>query len=126
MLLLPIMLQAFSHKTANNPVKAPEIVKNMTKYILSKGYKIKMTEARLRKFVNYIRSKSLLPLIATPKGYYVSYEKRIVEMQLKSLEERANSILSARNGLVPFANMEEKVETEQESEINNGTLNLKP
>jgi hypothetical protein len=80
-------------KTKENPVKADAIIKGMN----NAGYKL--TEARLRKIVNLLRSDGVLPIIATSKGYYVSRDKTEIIKQIKSMAERADAILNAAKGL---------------------------
>lgn len=98
--ILPAVLKAFKQYTKNNPIKAPEIVKRYNANVV-KG-SIRLTEPRLRKIVNHIRSFGLLPLIATSNGYYVCYEKEEIKLQITSLQERANSILNCAKGLESF------------------------
>jgi len=92
--LVPVFVRAFGKYGKENPIKASEIVKQCNK----KQPKT-ITEPRLRKICNYIRSNSLLPLIATSSGYYVSNDAEEIEKQIKSLTERANSILKCAEGL---------------------------
>jgi hypothetical protein len=89
---------AFKKYTKDNPIKSDEIVK---RYNANKG-KTVLTGARLRKIVNYIRANSLMPIIATSSGYYVSHDKEEILKQIKSLNERANSIINCANGLQKF------------------------
>lgn len=63
---------------------------------------IPFSSVRLRKFVNFIRAHSLLPIIATSKGYYVAYEQEEIRKQIKSLNERASAITKCANGLKKF------------------------
>lgn len=100
--LLPVMIKGFNLHKKSNPIKASEIVNSMNDFIKFKELKIKMTEVRLRKFVNHIRINSLLPLIATSKGYFVSDDPEEIKLQVKSLWERAKSIKDAADGLVIF------------------------
>jgi transcriptional regulator of met regulon len=88
-------------RTAKNPIKAPEIVKQMNIFAEQKGL-VKLTDARLRKVVNYIRCNSMMPLMATKKGYYCATTKDEIASQIQSLKERASSILNAANGLEKF------------------------
>ena len=72
----------------------------MAKINLNKLTKIKFTEVRLRKIVNYIRTNGLIPLIATSSGYYVDYSpEKVIESQIKSLKERSSSIYHCAVGL---------------------------
>lgn len=57
---------------------------------------------RLRKIVNAIRSSGLLPIIATSKGYYCSYDPVEISRQITSLNERADAIINSARGLERF------------------------
>lgn len=96
--ILPMVIRGFSNYNKNNPIKEPEIVERFNQ----KDYGVKLTGARLRKIVNHIRTNGLLPLIATSKGYYVSYDEVEIETQIKSLKQRARSIDSCADGLSKF------------------------
>lgn len=94
--LVPDMCEAFRKYTKQNPIKAPIIV---AKINANKLTKIKFTEVRLRKIVNYIRTNGLIPLISTSSGYYVDYSPEVIESQIKSLKERSSSIYHCAVGL---------------------------
>ena len=66
--------------------------------------------ARLRKIVNAIRSSGLLPIIATSRGYYCSYNPVEINKQIISLQERADAILNSAKGLTKF--LERKLQPE--------------
>jgi hypothetical protein len=84
-------------KTNNkNPYLTETILWHLSEY--------KITGVRLRKLVNYIRVNRLLPLIATSKGYYLSWDNEDIKKEVKSLRERANSINNAADGLESFLN----------------------
>lgn len=100
--VLPIILKGFSTHNESNPIKAPEIIKASNNYFKDKKIDFTLTEPRLRKMANYIRSTSLLPLVATSKGYFITQNKDIIRSQIRSLEERSNSILNCVNGLKVF------------------------
>ena len=92
------LVLALKLRTKESAIKAPEIVKSMN--IFAERHNLcKMTDARLRKCINYIRSNSILPVIATSQGYYCSYDDKELSDQIKSLTERANSILDCVFGL---------------------------
>lgn len=82
----------------SNPIKAPKIVTAMNIFAEKNGL-VKMNDVRLRKLVNYIRSNSILPVIATSKGYYTSYDEKELSDQILSLEQRSRSILDCAYGL---------------------------
>jgi hypothetical protein len=94
--MVPMFVRCFSAHSKSNPIKAPEIIKRLKE----KGSKI--SEPRLRKIVNYIRTMGMIPLIATSKGYYVSFEMPDIQDQISSLKERANSINRCADGLSKF------------------------
>lgn len=94
--LVPIIIKGLSTKTKDSAIKATEICTKLN----DKGYKI--TEARLRKITNFIRSEGILPVIATSNGYYISYDKQEISKQIQSLTERAEAIMSSANGLKKF------------------------
>ena len=97
-LLLVTITGIMRNLTKNKPMKSAQIVERINKQIY-KTSDVKFTGIKLRKFCNYIRSKSLLPIIATSNGYYVSYDKTEIALQIESLEQRSESILNSVNGL---------------------------
>jgi hypothetical protein len=102
--LIPILISGFKLRSKTNPVKAPEVVRGMSLYIVQHNLKIKFTEPRLRKCVNFIRANGLIPLIATSNGYYVSTNKEEILGQIESLKQRANSMLNGASGLLKYIN----------------------
>jgi len=100
--LIPILIKGFKTHTILNPIKAPEIVSALNSKDL--GLEKKFTEVRLRKLCNFIRTNSIIPLCATSKGYFVSYEKLEIENQILSLRERADAIIACADGLQNFIN----------------------
>jgi hypothetical protein len=100
--LLPLFIRGFSKHRKDNPVLSGDIVNRINQYLKSKDIKTRITGVKVRKFSNYIRNKSLLPLIATKNGYYISEDKEEIKKQIKSLKERANSILKSAEGLTKF------------------------
>lgn len=58
-----------------------------------------ITTVRLRKYFNYFRTKGIIPIIATSDGCYITEDKAEIEKQIKSLEQRANSIRKAAEGM---------------------------
>jgi len=83
-------------KTKENPVLASEIINGVNKNL---NLKTKLTDARLRKIINYYRTESILPVISNKKGYYVSYEEDEINLMIQSLTQRANSIIQASFGM---------------------------
>jgi hypothetical protein len=100
--LIPILVKGFKNHNEDNPIKAKAIIREMNAFLSKKGMGYKLSEPRLRKCCNYIRTNGLLPLIATSKGYYVSYNKEEIRNQIESLTQRANSINGCAYGLQKF------------------------
>jgi hypothetical protein len=97
----------FRHKM--NPIKAPALVERIKEVAGLKKY----PQARLRKMINLLRSKSILPVIGTSEGYYLSEDRGELMKEIKSLQERAGAIISASEGLMVFVEREFKKEVEK-------------
>lgn len=100
--LVPLVISGFKNYTINNPIKSDTIVKRMNEFLTKNDYPIKMSGVRLRKIVNHIRTNGLQPLIATSKGYFVSEDKEVIQEQINSLNQRANSIKRCADGLSKY------------------------
>lgn len=94
--LIPFLVELFNSHSAATPIKEPQIIRAFH----LKG--IKLTGPRLRKLCNQIRAYGILPLIASSKGYYVSYDSTEVKRQIVSLTERSDAILRGAQGLKTF------------------------
>lgn len=68
----------------------------------------RLTDNRLRKITNYLRSACILPVIATSKGYYISYDKQDIKDQIESLQSRIDAMNVAIEGLKVWLNKEPK------------------
>lgn len=97
--LTPMEQAAVSHivfllRNSMTPVKNQQI----SKYLREQNSELKLDGPRIRKIIGYIRVKKLLKnVIATSKGYYVSYDKKDIERYVKSLTERINAITAIKN-----------------------------
>ena len=101
--IMPVIRVLFT-ATYDKPMKSNEIVSVINQHRDKIGTGIHFNEVKLRKIVNFIRSESIAPLIATSRGYYVSFDKEEIANQITSMEDRADAILHARDGLVNFLN----------------------
>lgn len=99
---LPQLILLFEQHSVRNPIKEPQVLIVLNTKLELLSIKIKISGPRLRKLCNLIRSNSIIPLIATSKGYYVSYSKKEIQRQIISLVERAEAILSSAEGLEIF------------------------
>lgn len=100
--IVPYLVKGLQSKTAENPIKAPAIVKAMNEFLKDQNINIKMTEPMLRKCIGHIRRENILPIIGTSKGYFVSYDKTKIMEQIKSLNERAESMIATAKALKGF------------------------
>jgi uncharacterized Fe-S center protein len=100
--LIPVLIRGFQRKTKSRAVKSNDILLALNKNLAEYGLKQKITGPRLRKLCNIIRTKGILPLIATSKGYYVSYDRNEVLNEIHSLRDRAFAILNSAKGLEKF------------------------
>lgn len=93
--LLPIIVMCLQHHIGKDKaVTNRQICERMKK----KGYEL--TETRVRKIVNRIRTNNLVEcLIATSKGYYVTHNKKELENYIKSLKGREEAIRMVRESL---------------------------
>jgi hypothetical protein len=91
--LVPMFVQSFLPKIGKgNAITNKQIILKL------KGRDIKITDPRVRKIINYVRRKDLVPgLIASSKGYYVSQDPLEVQDYVNSLEGRANEIWRIRD-----------------------------
>ena len=90
------LIKHFGRKTKDNPVKARDIVEGVRNtYKLS----FKFDEARLRKIINYYRVNSIIPILSSKNGYYVSEDPEDIKAMTKSLSQRASSIIDCVIGL---------------------------
>jgi hypothetical protein len=85
--------------TKDNPMTTEIIIGNVNYILFFRGCKYRMTPANLRTIINHLRRESILPIIGSKKGYYISYNVKEIENQVNSLRDRAISILMASTGL---------------------------
>jgi hypothetical protein len=100
-ILVPMIIRGLSTRTKQNPIKGAEIVSAINSQKDKYGIKL-FSEPRLRKIVNFIRTESILPLMGTSNGYYVTQDRTELESQIESLTQRAEAIISSANGLKKF------------------------
>lgn len=97
--LVPVIIKGLHSKIGEeNAIYGADICSKMN----LAGYSI--TEPRLRKIVNFIRSEAILPIIATSKGYYVSHDTKVIKLQIESLKKRKEAIEVSLNGLQNYLN----------------------
>jgi hypothetical protein len=90
--LLPILLKHLPKKIG------PDLA--VTSHAIVNGLKargMKITGARLRKLINYIRRKDMIPcLVASSKGYYIATDNEDMRRFVTSLQQREDAIRAVR------------------------------
>ena len=97
--LVPMIVSKFKKHSVKNPIKSNEMIR-----FINKSQDIKLNGVRLRKICNHIRTNSIMPLIATSRGYYQSKSKVEISKQIKSLLQRSKAITKCGYGLSKFLN----------------------
>lgn len=93
--LLPVICRGLITKVG----KAKAITNTaITKAMKGAGYQL--TEARLRKIINHIRTNGLIHLlIATSNGYYIATSTEEVQQYIESLKGREDAIRVVRESM---------------------------
>lgn len=93
--LLPVICRGLANKVG----EARAITNTaITKAMKGAGYQL--TEARLRKIINHIRTTGLIKwLIATSKGYYIATNRQEMEDYIGSLRGRELAIRAVRESM---------------------------
>lgn len=100
--LLDFVKELFVQHDEVNPVKGYRICERVNVHCEREGINYRLSEPRLRKMVNYFRCNSVIPLLATSHGYYVSTNKALIQEHINSLCQRAGSIANCASGLNKF------------------------
>ena len=93
--LMPVMVKCLQNKVGKeNAVSNCYMVEKMQQH----GYKI--SEARVRKIINYIRIHGLLDcLMANNRGYYITKDKNEMSNYIQSLIGREEAIHEVRESM---------------------------
>lgn len=94
-MLVPMLANFLKSRVgAKNAIRNKEVCRIFSEH----GYKL--TEARVRKCINFIRIHGLVPhLIANSHGYFCATSVAQVETYITSLDERAKAIWAMRSAL---------------------------
>lgn len=97
--LVPVFVKGFSCKIgAENAVTSSQILERL-------GSRYKLSGARVRKIVNHIRNKGLVPgLVASSSGYYVTNDPEELKRYIDSLDGRESEIRRIKNGMKQYLN----------------------
>jgi hypothetical protein len=103
-IILPMVMRLLREKsTKNNPLYGARIVDWLNYKREDIGFNSPMTESKLRKCINYIRTNGLLPVIADDNGYYITNDPIVIRDMAASLRRRTASINAAAGGLEELA-----------------------
>lgn len=100
--IVPILLQVLLTTNSDTRLYSTDIVRIMSVMLSNKKINYNFTQVNLRRMINYLRSIGKLPIMAGPRGYWVSTSKEEILAQVESLESRAASIMQAASGLRKF------------------------
>ena len=91
--ILPLIVCGLKNKIGEkNQISSTEIISKMKE----RNYKI--SPARLRKMINYIRTNNLIfNLVASSKGYYIANTPSECRSFIESLDQRINAIITVRD-----------------------------
>jgi carbamoylphosphate synthase small subunit len=99
--VLPLLVEILETTSKQKPKKTNTI--RLLLYLETRK-QINISDIKLRKLMNLIRTNGILPVIGTSRGYYLTTDPVEIEKQIKSLCERANAILNAAEGLRSIKN----------------------
>lgn len=103
MAVLPTVINVLKKIHEDHPLTAGEICDLVRGHFAMKDFKGLFNGQRLRKFVNYIRTEGLLPVVsAGQNGYYVTRRPDKIQAQIDSLEGRREKMDQAIKGLKTF------------------------
>jgi|TARA_R110001606_G_C15401969_1_gene653200 hypothetical protein len=90
--ILPFVIGGLKTKIGkSNSITGSEIVRKMNSFFPENGIKYKLTGVRLRKMINYIRTRGLIEcLCSTSKGYFVGSISELEDC-IESQIQRINS-----------------------------------
>jgi hypothetical protein len=93
--LLPKFIRGFRNKFGpDNAVTNKQIIAGF------KASGTKISDARVRKIINYIRTHDIVPgLVATSKGYYVTRDPMTIKKYIQSLDARIREIQRVRDAM---------------------------
>jgi hypothetical protein len=97
--LLPLMLCGFRKRIGkSNAVSSSEIID-----AFKEKYGIDLSDVIIRKIVNHIRNKELLPgLVASSAGYYVTMDPSEVKRHIDSLSGRESEIRRTKESMIRY------------------------
>lgn len=109
-LLVKPMVNGFSRRWGKeNAITSKEIIEAMYA-----AYNVKLTGAKVRKYINYIRHHHLPNLVATSNGYYLTNDYKELREYLESLDGRESAIRAVKLNLKKYI---EKITKGQQTQL---------
>ena len=95
-MIVPMLVNELKTRVgAKHAIRNKELCQLLTEKVYQK-----LTEARVRKYINYIRINGLVPhLIANSHGYFCATSIEQAEAYIESLDQRAKAIWAMRAAL---------------------------
>lgn len=84
--------------TSAKPIKSPVLVRAVKDIFSLKSF----NGVKLRSVINYLRQNGSVPIGSNSKGYYVCTTAEEIDSNIRSLQQRANGIMIAADGLRRF------------------------
>ena|SRR5277367_2772065 len=98
-LLLPVIVLKIKN---NIGIEKAVTNKKMLEYLKGRGFE-KVTDARIRKIISYIRINQIVPgLMAYSKGYYVTTDPNEIVGYIHSLRGRINAIWAIEQSFIDY------------------------
>lgn len=102
--LIPGVIDIIYRTNSENRIKTPQVVEELRIYCNAKGFNLKPNAPMVQKLVNLIRRNSIISIVGTERGYYQSKDTEDIESAVQSLQERADAILAAVDGMRKILN----------------------
>ena len=94
--IIPLLIRIL--KNSSKPLHTNKLVSEVNRTLDTK-----FPDTTIRKVINYIRAKSLSPIVSVNgNGYEITTNKKKIQAQIDSLNKRASCIISSANGLKNF------------------------
>ena len=102
--LLPLFINGLGNKIGSKKaITNKQMISALRQRRDSRDQPIKITDSRVRKLINHIRTNGLIEgLIANSKGYYITNDPVELQKYLDSLQARANEIERVKESLKPY------------------------
>lgn len=98
---LELIIKGLKTHRMDDPVKAGTIIEKLNSKF-EKQVGVSLTRVRLKKLIGHIQKNSLLPVVESDKGYYITNDKDHLQKQIDKLLFVSSSAFNAASGLKKF------------------------